>query len=159
MLLKERENYNTEGMGLKEKIKDNERLRNFVMWTISPKRRPRPRLWIKLFVNPFLHKKGKRSKIRRPSRMDLFPYKKFHLGQDATVESFCVINNGAGDVIIGDRVRVGIGSVIIGNKYGVYINSSNATRIRNNWIVGNTDYGVYNGLASIKVDAENNYWG
>jgi acetyltransferase-like isoleucine patch superfamily enzyme len=101
-------------MGLKEKIKQNQRLRDFVMWTISPRRRPRPRLWIKLLVNPFVHRRGKGSKIRRPSRMDLFPYKNFHLGKNSTVESYCVINNGAGDVIIGDRVRVGIGSVIIG---------------------------------------------
>jgi len=84
------------------------------MWTISPRRRPRPRLWIKLFVNPFVHKRGKGSIVRRPSRMDLFPYKNFTLGKGSTVESFCVINNGAGDVILGDRVRVGIGSVIIG---------------------------------------------
>ncbi len=101
-------------MGLKERIKENQKLRDFVMWTISPNRRPRPRLWIKIFVNPWVHKKGKGSKIRRPSRMDLFPYKNFHLGAGSTVESFCVINNGAGDVILGDRVRVGIGSVIIG---------------------------------------------
>ncbi|MEA1876936.1 MAG: acyltransferase [Bacteroidota bacterium] len=101
-------------MGLKERIKENQKLRDFVMWTISPRRRPRPRLWIKLIVNPFVHKKGKGSKIRRPSRMDLFPYKNFHLGANSTVESYCVINNGAGDVILGDRVRVGIGSVIIG---------------------------------------------
>lgn len=101
-------------MGLKERIKQNQKLRDFVMWTISPNRRPRPRVWIKLFVNPLVHKKGRNAKIRRPSRMDLFPYKNFSLGKDSTVESFCVINNGAGDVIIGDRVRVGIGSVIIG---------------------------------------------
>lgn len=101
-------------MGLKERIKENQKLRDFVMWTISPRKRPRPRLWIKLIVNPFVHKKGRGSKIRRPSRMDLFPYKNFHLGADSTVESYCVINNGAGDVILGDRVRVGIGSVIIG---------------------------------------------
>lgn len=101
-------------MGLKERIKENQRLRDFVMWTISPRKRPRPRLWIKLIVNPFVHKKGRGSKIRRPSRMDLFPYKNFHLGANSTVESYCVINNGAGDVILGDRVRVGIGSVIIG---------------------------------------------
>jgi len=101
-------------MGLKERIKKNQKLRDFVMWTISPNRRPRPRFWIKVFVNPLIHKKGKGSKIRRPSRMDLFPYKKFELGTNSTVESYCVINNGAGDVLIGDRVRVGIGSVIIG---------------------------------------------
>lgn len=101
-------------MGLKERIKENQKLRDFVMWTISPRKRPRPRLWIKLIVNPFVHIKGRGSKIRRPSRMDLFPYKNFHLGANSTIESYCVINNGAGDVILGDRVRVGIGSVIIG---------------------------------------------
>lgn len=101
-------------MGLKENLKKNSKIRDFVMWTISPKRRPRPRLWIRLFVNPIVHKKGKNAKIRRPSRMDVFPYKRFELGRDSTVESYCVINNGAGDVLLGDRVRVGIGSVIIG---------------------------------------------
>ncbi|MBT3243718.1 MAG: acyltransferase [Bacteroidetes bacterium] len=101
-------------MDIKERIKKNQKFRDFVMWTISPRRRPKPRLWIKLFVNPFVHKRGKHSKIRRISRMDLFPYKRFELGENSTVESFCVINNGAGDVILGSKVRVGIGSVIIG---------------------------------------------
>ncbi len=101
-------------MGLKEKIKQNDKVRDFVMWTISPRRRPKPRFWIKVFVNPIVHKRGKHSKIRSRSRMDLFPYKRFELGENSTVESFCVINNGAGDVVIGDNVRVGIGSVIIG---------------------------------------------
>lgn len=101
-------------MNLKERIKSNPTVRDLVMWTITPKRRPRPRLWIRLFVNPMVHSRGKGSKIRRPSRMDLFPYKRFVMGKGSTVESYCVINNGAGDVILGDRVRVGIGSVIIG---------------------------------------------
>lgn len=101
-------------MNLKEKIKSNQKLKDFVMWTISPKRNPKPRLWIRLFVNPFVHKKGKGATIRRPSRMDIFPYKRFQLGVLSTIESYCLVNNGAGDVIIGDRVRVGVGSVVIG---------------------------------------------
>lgn len=66
-------------------------------------------------VNPIIHKKGRNTVIRRRrSRIDVFPYNKFNVGSDSTIEDFTVINNGSGDVIIGDRVRVGIGSVIIG---------------------------------------------
>lgn len=102
-------------MGLKEKLKSDPRIKKLVMWMIHPSRRPRPRLWIRLFVNPFFHKKGKKSLVRsRQSRIDVFPYNKFDIGSDTIVESFTTINNGAGDVILGDRCRVGIGTVIIG---------------------------------------------
>ncbi len=102
-------------MGILQKIKANPKTKAFVLWLISPPRRPKPRLWIKWFVNPFIHKKGKNTVIRRRlSRIDVFPYNKFDVGSDSTIEDFTVINNGSGNVILGDRVRVGIGSVIIG---------------------------------------------
>lgn len=102
-------------MAFTNKIKSNPRLKAVALWLISPPRRPKPRLWIKLFVNPLLHKTGQNTVIRRRrSRIDVFPYNKFNVGSDSTIEDFTVINNGSGDVIIGDRVRVGIGSVIIG---------------------------------------------
>ncbi len=102
-------------MSLKEKLKSDPRIKKLVMWMIHPPRRPRPRLWIRLFVNPFFHKRGKHSLVRsRQSRIDVFPYNKFDVGNDSIVESFTTINNGAGDVIIGNRCRVGIGTVIIG---------------------------------------------
>jgi acetyltransferase-like isoleucine patch superfamily enzyme len=100
--------------GLKTRIKANPRLQKWVMWFISPRRRPRPRWYIRLIFNRFVHKRGKHSLIRTPSRMDLFPYNKFELGDDSTIESFCVVNNGAGDVIIGSKAIIGIGSVVIG---------------------------------------------
>jgi len=46
--------------------------------------------------------------------VDVFPWKRFEIGDLTTIESYCTINNGSGDVILGNRVRVGIGSVIIG---------------------------------------------
>ncbi len=102
-------------MSIVSKIKSNAKVKQFVLWMISPPRRPRPRLWVKWFVNPFVHKKGKNTVIRRRmSRIDVFPYKRFDVGNDTTIEDFTVINNGVGDVIIGNRVRVGIGTVIIG---------------------------------------------
>lgn len=101
-------------MSFISKIKSNPKTKEFVLWLISPKRNPRPRWFIKWFVNPFIHKKGKGATIRRNSRVDVFPWKRFEIGDLTTIESFCTINNGSGDVILGNRVRVGIGSVIIG---------------------------------------------
>lgn len=100
--------------GLKARLKSDPRLQKWAMLFITPRRRPRPRWYIRLFVNRLFHKRGKNSLIRRPSRMDVFPYNRFDLGENSTIESYCVVNNGAGDVIIGKKARIGIGSVIIG---------------------------------------------
>lgn len=101
-------------MGIVNKIKSNPRLKQMALTAISPKRNPRPRLWVRWFLNPFKHKKGKGATIRRNSRIDVFPWKRFEIGKLTTIESFCTVNNGSGDVILGDKVRVGIGSVVIG---------------------------------------------
>ncbi|HCE56696.1 MAG TPA: acetyltransferase [Prolixibacteraceae bacterium] len=101
-------------MGITEKIKKNPELKKFVLWAIAPKRNPRPRWWVRWFLNPLKHKKGKGAVIRRRSRIDVFPWNRFEIGTLTTIEDFCTVNNGSGDVILGDRVRVGIGSVIIG---------------------------------------------
>ena len=101
-------------MGLKEKIKSNPALTKLVFWMLTPKNQARPRLWIRLFVNPFKHKRGRGSTIRRSARMDVMPFNNFEIGRDSTIEDFATINNGVGDVIIGERTRVGLGNTIIG---------------------------------------------
>jgi acetyltransferase-like isoleucine patch superfamily enzyme len=101
-------------MGIVAKIKSNPKVKEFVLWAISPKRNPRPRLWVRWFLNPFIHKKGKGAKIRSRSRIDVFPWNRFEIGNLTTIEDFCTVNNGSGAVLLGNRVRVGIGSVIIG---------------------------------------------
>jgi acetyltransferase-like isoleucine patch superfamily enzyme len=91
------------------------KLKTFILLLLSSKKHPRPRLWVRIFVNPFVHRISFSSKIRRyRSRLDVFPWKKFEVGKNSLIEDFTVINNGAGDVIIGSNARVGIGSVIIG---------------------------------------------
>ena len=97
-----------------EKIRNNPRLKQFVIGLISPHKHPRPRLWVRWFVNPFVHKKGRGALIRRHARLDVFPWRRFEVGRDALIEDYAVVNNGAGDVVIGDQARIGIGSVIIG---------------------------------------------
>jgi acetyltransferase-like isoleucine patch superfamily enzyme len=96
------------------KLKSNPRLKSFILWTISSKRNPRPRLWVRWFLNPIIHKKGKGARIRRRSRIDVFPWNRFEIGELTTIEDFTTVNNGSGAVLLGNRVRVGIGSVIIG---------------------------------------------
>ena len=81
---------------------------------LVPTDEARPRLWVKWFVNPFVHKKGSGATIRYQTRVDVLPFNKFNLGSKSTIESFSTINNGVGDVIIGDNTLIGMSNVIIG---------------------------------------------
>ncbi len=101
-------------MGFIEKIKSDPKLKKLALWMLMPKNQARPRLWVKWFVNPLKHKKGKGSLIRRRTRMDVLPFNDFQLGKDSTIEDFSTVNNGVGDVIIGDRTRIGLGNTLIG---------------------------------------------
>lgn len=95
-------------------IKSNPNLKKFVHWSLIPKHQARPRLWVKWFVNPFFHKKGKGTTICKRTRIDVLPFQIFNLGDYSTVEDFATINNGVGAVNIGNNSRIGIGNVIIG---------------------------------------------
>jgi len=101
-------------MSLKERIKSNPRIKALVMWAMQPRNEYRPRWWIRNIVNPFVHKKGKGSKVRWRTRMDVFPYNRFDLGKACIIEDFSTINNAVGNVILGNNVLVGLNNVIIG---------------------------------------------
>ena len=101
-------------MSLKAKIDANPRLKKLIHWMLIPAGEARPRFWVKLLVNPFIHHKGKGAKVRRYTRLDVLPFNKFSLGSKSTIEDFCTINNGVGDVFIGDNTLIGMSNVIIG---------------------------------------------
>lgn len=101
-------------MSLKEKIKSNPGLKKFTIWALTPKNQPRPRLWVRLLLNPIIHKKGKGARIRRRTRIDVLPWNNFALGSYSTIEDFTTINNGVGNVMIGDRTRIGLSNTLIG---------------------------------------------
>jgi acetyltransferase-like isoleucine patch superfamily enzyme len=101
-------------MSIIETIKANPKLKKMVLKAMMPKNQSRPRLWVKLFLNPIKHTKGKNSRICKYTRMDVMPFNNFVLGNDSTIEDFTTINNGVGDVLIGDRVRIGMSNVLIG---------------------------------------------
>ena len=102
-------------MSLAQKIKERHpKLKNALVFFLSSRIHPRPRIWTRWLINPFFHKKGKGSKVCCHARMDVFPWHGFELGAGAIVEDFAVVNNGAGDVQIGEKSRIGIGSVVVG---------------------------------------------
>lgn len=109
-------------MSLLSTIKSNPKLKKIAHWLIIPSGQARPRLWVRWLVNPFIHKRGKNTIIRFNSRMDLFPFNKFEIGADSIIEDFATINNGVGDVSIGNNVGIGLSNVIIGPvKLGNYV--------------------------------------
>ncbi|MCR8556142.1 acyltransferase [Mucilaginibacter sp. BJC16-A38] len=109
-------------MSLLSTIKSNPKLKKIAHWLIIPTGQARPRLWVRLAVNPFIHKRGKNSIIRFNTRMDLFPFKNFEIGSNSIIEDFATINNGVGDVLIGNNCGIGLSNVIIGPvKMGNYV--------------------------------------
>jgi acetyltransferase-like isoleucine patch superfamily enzyme len=109
-------------MSLLNTIKSKPGLKKILHWLIIPSGQARPRLWVRWFVNPFVHQKGKGTIIRFNTRMDLFPFNKFTIGSNSIIEDYATINNGVGDVYIGNHVGVGLSNVIIGPvKLGDYV--------------------------------------
>jgi len=46
--------------------------------------------------------------------MDVLPFNRFDMGRKSVIEDFSTINNGVGDVLIGDNTLIGMSNVIIG---------------------------------------------
>jgi acetyltransferase-like isoleucine patch superfamily enzyme len=101
-------------MSITEIIKSNPALKKLIHWMIIPSNDFRPRLWIRLMVNPLITKIGRKTIIRSSTRMDILPFNKFEIGYKSLIEDFATINNGVGDVKIGNNTIIGLSSVIIG---------------------------------------------
>lgn len=101
-------------MGLAVSIKSNSTLKQIVHWLLIPRYQAKPRKWVSWFVNPLIHKRGKGVTICKRTRMDLLPFNPFSIGDYSTIEDFATVNNGVGEVSIGNHTRIGLGNVIIG---------------------------------------------
>jgi acetyltransferase-like isoleucine patch superfamily enzyme len=123
-------------MSLAANIKSNPFFKKIALWLLIPVNDFRPRLWIRVFVNPFIHKKGKGTIIRRQTRMDVLPFNKFELGDRSLVESFATVNNGVGDVRIGSRSLIGIGCTVIGP-----VNIGNNVILAQNIVISGLNHG------------------
>lgn len=77
-------------------------------------RNARPRWWVKHLLNPLAFRHGAASVIRRQTVMNVSPVNDFRLGARSTIEEYCVVDNGVGNVIIGSHTRIGLRSTLIG---------------------------------------------
>jgi acetyltransferase-like isoleucine patch superfamily enzyme len=88
-------------------------MKRLLDYLIMNQRDARPRWYVRLLAPLYQHR-GRGSKIYGSVRMDTPPYRRFSLGQQSVIESYCCINNAVGDVVIGDHTRIGIHNTIIG---------------------------------------------
>lgn len=89
-------------------------MKKLASWVLMPRNQARPRWWVRRLLNPFVHHKGKHTLICKRTRIDILPFNKFYIGNESTIEDFATVNNGVGDLIIGDRTRIGLGCTLIG---------------------------------------------
>lgn len=106
---------------LKELIQNNPKLKKLILNLWVHPYSARTRWWARCFVYPFIIKRGKGSIIRRSARLDLNPNKLLYLGKRGIIEDNTIINNGIGDVIIGNNSAVEqnvllVGPIEIGNN-------------------------------------------
>lgn len=98
---------------IRQRLQGSPWLKKSIDRFIMNQRDARPRWYIRLLAPVYQHR-GRGSKIYRSVRMDTPPYRRFALGRNSVVESFCCINNAVGDVVIGDCTRIGLHNTIIG---------------------------------------------
>jgi acetyltransferase-like isoleucine patch superfamily enzyme len=101
-------------MALKDRLKSNPTMKRLAMWMATSENGIRPRWWVRKFVNPFYHKRGKDTIIFSRARLDLMPFNHFSIGNGSTIEDFAIVNNGLGPVNIGNFVFLGASNVVIG---------------------------------------------
>lgn len=110
---------------MKDKIKNiitkNPKIKQFLLYLWVHPYSARTRWWARFFVYPFIIKRGKGSYISNKARLDLNFNNVFRVGDRTVIDDYAIVNNGMGDVIIGNdsvitsRVIV-VGPVKIGSK-------------------------------------------
>lgn len=101
-------------MSWTERLKQNPRLKALALSLLIPTGQARPRLWVRLLVNPWLHPRGRGAVVGGRARLDVLPFRPFEVGAGAVIEDYAVINNGMGGVYIGERSFIGLFDVLIG---------------------------------------------
>ena len=98
---------------IRNSLKNSPALKRWLDLMIMNQRDARPRWYIRMLA-PLYQKRGRGSKIYGSVRMGTPPYRRFTIGRDSVLESFSCINNAVGDVVIGDKTRIGLHCTIIG---------------------------------------------
>lgn len=110
---------------MKDKIKNiitkNPKIKQFLLYLWVHPYSARTRWWARFFVYPFIIKRGKGSIIRRNARLDLNAGNKLIIGDRTIIENHVILNNGIGDIEIGNNTMITsrgmiLGPVLIGNN-------------------------------------------
>ena len=99
---------------IKRWLNTNTDLKSIIHRILVPKGQAEPRWFVRWLINPFFHSVSRKARVKRSSRLDVFPFNEFRVGSGSTIEDYATINNGVGEVIIGKHARLGIGSVVMG---------------------------------------------
>jgi len=119
-------------MIMKDKIKNiitkNPKIKQFLLYLWVHPYSARTRWWARFFVYPFIIKRGKGSIIRRNARLDLNAVNKLIIGDRTIIENHVILNNGIGDIEIGNNTMITsrgmiLGPVLIGNNVVLGIGS------------------------------------
>lgn len=101
-------------VALKQRINGNKKIKRIIHYLMMNQTGACPRKWIKWFVNPFIFHYGKGAMIRRSVILNISPINHFSLGEKSVIEYFTIIDNGVGDVNIGNDSRIGLRNTLIG---------------------------------------------
>ncbi|MEG0518865.1 MAG: acyltransferase [Bacteroidales bacterium] len=140
-------------------LENHPKLKHFLHYLLIHPYTARPRLWVRWFIIPLIIKRGKGSIIRRKARLDIIPSKKFAIGVKTIIEDYVIVNNGMGNVIIGNYSKMLsrtmlVGPVKIGNKV-VLGSNSRITGLTHNYLDVNIpidDQGVTASMTTIEDD-------
>lgn len=118
-------------------LNNSPKLKQLLLYLLMHPYTARPRLWARVFIIPFIVKRGRGSIIRRSARLDIIPSKRLTLGRRTIIEDYALINNGMGDIVIGDysmilsRAKV-VGPVVIGQRV-IVSSGSHITGLTHNY--------------------------
>lgn len=103
---------------MKERIKtylqENPKLKQFLLDLWFHPYSARTRWWARTFVYPFIIKRAEGSILRRKARLDLNFANKLVIGRKSIIEDGAIINNGIGDIIIGNNTMITSRVMILG---------------------------------------------
>ena len=93
--------------------------------------------------------------------MDVLPFNLFEIGTGSMIEDFSTINNGVGDLIIGDNTLIGMSNVIIGP-----VHIGNNIILAQNIVVSGLNHGYQNismpiknqSISTRKITIEDDCW-
>jgi len=100
-------------MSIKNYILSQPKLKRVIYDLIVNPMKARPRWYIRVLNFCYFYR-GRKGYVYHSARLDLVPFNNFKLGHKSVIESWCVLNNQNGDIIIGNSSRVGLRSTIMG---------------------------------------------